>query len=66
MFYKIYRIDGERKYYSGCYDGIPHFSVNKRNGVLISASDIEKTLVHLRILQKHKIHHIEIINSIPQ
>ena len=57
MFYKLYKIvNSHRKYYSGCYDGIPHFSINKRNGVAISKTDIETVTTHLMLLQKSEIH----------
>ena len=56
MFYKLYKtVDHHRKYYSGCYDGIPHFSFNKRNGVAISKTDIETVITHLMLLQKSEI-----------
>ena len=57
MFFKLYiKINECRKYYSGCYDGIPHFSFNKRNGVAISKTDIETVTTHLMLLQKSEIH----------
>ena len=57
MFFKLYiKIDDRRKYYSGCYDGIPHFSINKRNGVSISKTDVETVTRHLMALQKPIIH----------